>query len=98
MREEYRARRELVVSGLDEIPGVSCRSPRGAFYAFPNVSALPLSEHELAHRLLEEAGVAVLAGTAFGRYGAGHLRISYATAPERLELGLARMRAFVETL
>ncbi|MCS7006295.1 MAG: pyridoxal phosphate-dependent aminotransferase [Gaiellaceae bacterium] len=98
MREEYRARRDLVVSALNEIPGFACRSPRGAFYAFPNVSALPLPAEELAARLLEEVGVAVLPGTAFGRGGAGHLRISYATAPERLEVGLARMRAFVEAL
>jgi aspartate/methionine/tyrosine aminotransferase len=98
MREEYRARRELVVDGLNEIPGVRCRLPHGAFYAFPDVSALPLSAEELAARLLEEAGVAVLPGTAFGLGGAGHLRISYATAPERLELGLERMRAFVEAL
>jgi aspartate/methionine/tyrosine aminotransferase len=98
MREEYRARGELVVSGLNAIPGVACRSPRGAFYAFPNVSALPLSAEELAASLLEEAGVAVLAGTAFGRHGAGHLRISYATAPARLELGLERIRDFVAAL
>jgi aspartate aminotransferase len=98
MLEDYRARRELVVFGLNEVPGVTCRTPRGAFYAFPNVSGLPVEADELASRLLDEAGVAVLAGSAFGRHGTGHLRISYATAPERLELGLERLRAFVGAL
>lgn len=98
MLEEYRARRGLVVSGLNEVPGVSCRVPRGAFYAFPNVSALPIEPDELATRLLEEAGVAVLAGSAFGRHGTDHLRISYATAPERLRLGIERIRSFVAAL
>ena len=95
MLEEYRARRELVVAGLNDVPGITCRTPRGAFYAFPNVSALPIDADDLAARLLEEAGVAVLAGSAFGRHGTDHLRISYATSPERLERGLERIRAFV---
>jgi aspartate aminotransferase len=98
MLEEYRVRRDLVVSGLNDIPGVTCRSPRGAFYAFPNVSGLPIDSDELAARLLEEAGVAVLAGSAFGRHGGGHLRISYATSPARLELGLERIGDFVGSL
>ena len=98
MLEDYRARRELVVSGLNEVPGVTCRTPRGAFYAFPNVSALPIDADALAMRLLEEAGVAVLAGSSFGRNGADNLRISYATAPARLELGIERIRAVVEAL
>ena len=98
MVEEFRARRELVVSGLNELPGVTCRVPRGAFYAFPNVSAVPLETEELADRLLQEAGVAVLAGSAFGRYGQDNLRISYANSRENLALALERMGAFLEAL
>jgi aspartate/methionine/tyrosine aminotransferase len=98
MLAEFRARRELVVSGLAALPGVTCRAPRGAFYAFPNVSALPLGADALADRLLEEAGVALLSGTAFGAAGEGHLRLSYATSRDRLAEGLARMRAFLATL
>jgi aspartate aminotransferase len=98
MVEEFRGRRELVVSGLNELPGVTCRVPRGAFYAFPNVSAVPLETEELADRLLQEAGVAVLAGSAFGRYGQDNLRISYANSRENLALALERMGAFLEAL
>jgi aspartate/methionine/tyrosine aminotransferase len=98
MLEEFRARRDLVVAGLSALPGVACRVPRGAFYAFPNVDGLPLDADTLADRLLEEAGVALLSGTAFGAAGAGHLRLSYAASRERLAEGLERMRAFVERL
>jgi aspartate aminotransferase len=98
MLAEFRARRDLVVAGLQRLPRVSCRTPHGAFYAFPNVTALPLPAAELADRLLEEAGVALLAGTAFGPAGEGHLRLSYATSRERLEEGLERMGAFVAAL
>jgi aspartate aminotransferase len=98
MVEEFRARRELVVSGLNELPGVTCRVPRGAFYAFPNVSAVPLETEKLADRLLQEAGVAVLAGSAFGGYGKDNLRISYANSRENLALALERTRHFLEAL
>ena len=96
--EEFRARRELIVAGLNELPGVSCRMPRGAFYAFPNVSQVPVPADELADRLLEEAGVAVLAGSAFGRFGGDHLRLSYANSRETLAEALERMRGFLERL
>jgi aspartate aminotransferase len=98
MIEEFRARRELVVAGLNELPGVSCRTPRGAFYAFPNVERVPISADELATRLLDEAGVALLAGSAFGRVGAGNLRLSYANSRENLALALERMHAFLDAL
>ncbi len=98
MIEEFRARREVVVEGLNELPGVSCRVPRGAFYAFPNVSEVPLSADVLADRLLQEAGVALLAGSAFGRHGTDNLRISYANSRENLALALERMRDFLERL
>jgi aspartate/methionine/tyrosine aminotransferase len=95
MVEEFRARRELIVAGLGDLPGVSCRTPRGAFYAFPNVEEVSLGAEELADRLLGEAGVALLAGSAFGAQGTGHLRISYANSQENLTAALARMRAFL---
>ena len=98
MVEEFRARRELVVAGLNELPGVSCRTPRGAFYAFPNVSGVPLDADELADRLLQEAGVAVLAGSAFGDHGRDNLRISYANSRENLGLALERIGDFLAAL
>jgi aspartate aminotransferase len=98
MLHEFRARRDLVVAGLAAMPGVSCRIPHGAFYAFPNVEAVPLGADELAQRLLEEAGVALLSGTAFGAAGEGHLRLSYATSRERLAEGLKRMSEFLSSL
>ena len=98
MVEEFRARRELVVAGLNELPGVSCRTPRGAFYAFPNVSGVPVDADELADRLLQEAGVAVLAGSAFGDHGTDNLRISYANSRENLALALDRVGDFLSAL
>ncbi len=98
MVEEFRARRELIVDGLNALPGVSCRMPRGAFYVFPNVSEVPIGADELADRLLQESGIAVLAGSAFGDVGKDNLRISYANSRENLSLALARMRDFLEAL
>jgi aspartate aminotransferase len=98
MLAEFRVRRDLVVEGLNALPGVSCRVPHGAFYAFPNVAAVPLSADELADRLLAEAGVALLSGTAFGAAGENHLRLSYATSLDRLQEGLARMSRFLDGL
>jgi aspartate/methionine/tyrosine aminotransferase len=98
MVEEFHARREVIVSGLRAITGVTCRTPRGAFYAFPNVSGVPLQAEELAGRLLEEAGVAVLAGSAFGGVGADNLRLSYANSRENLAAALDRIRTFIERL
>ncbi len=98
MVEEFRARRELIVDGLNALPGVSCRTPRGAFYVFPNVSEVPIGADELADRLLQESGIAVLAGSAFGDVGKDNLRVSYANSRENLSLALARMRDFLEAL
>jgi aspartate/methionine/tyrosine aminotransferase len=98
MVAEFAARRELIVDGLNALPGVSCRSPRGAFYVFPNVADVPVGAEELADRLLEEAGVAVLAGTAFGAEGADHLRLSYANSQANLSLALERVGAFLGAL
>jgi len=88
-------RRRVIVDGLNDIPGVTCRTPGGAFYAFPNISGTGLSSHEMQDRLLEEAGVATIAGTSFGAYGEGYLRFSYANTVENIETALARMRALL---
>jgi aspartate/methionine/tyrosine aminotransferase len=88
---EYRKRREVMVSGLNAIPGVRCRMPQGAFYAFPNISALGKSSDWLAEYLLEQAGVALLPGTSFGQYGEGYLRLSFANSMENIRMALARM-------
>ena len=91
MVAEFKRRRDIIVGGLNRLPGVSCRSPRGAFYVFPNVKALKRPSAEVAEMLLTEAGVAVLGGTAFGEYGEGYLRLSYANSEANLEKALARM-------
>jgi aspartate/methionine/tyrosine aminotransferase len=98
MVEEFRARRDLVVDGLNRLSGVTCRVPKGAFYAFPNVADVPIDADELAVRLLDEAGVAVLAGGAFGTVGKDNLRLSYANSREKLIEALERMDAFLESL
>ena len=97
MVDEFRRRRDLIVEGLNRLPGVSCRSPRGAFYAFPNVKALKRPAAEIAEALLQEAGVAVLGGTAFGEYGEGYLRLSYANSEANLRKALERMRPVFES-
>jgi len=81
-----------VAKMVAELPGVSCRSPRGAFYVFPNVTALRRPSAEVAEALLKEAGVAALGGTAFGQYGEGYLRLSYANSEANLQKALERMR------
>jgi aspartate/methionine/tyrosine aminotransferase len=91
MVEQFRARRDLVVEGLNAMPGVRCQVPQGAFYAFPNVEGTGLSERVLADDMLEQAGVALLPGTAFGPGGAGFLRLSYTQAEADLRTGLERM-------
>jgi aspartate aminotransferase len=82
---EYRRRRDALVGGLNAIPGVRCRTPQGAFYAFPNVSSFGKSASWLAEYLLEEAGVALLPGTSFGRYGEGYLRLCFANSMENIQ-------------
>ena len=95
---EFRARRDLVVDGLNGIAGVSCLRPTGAFYAFPDIAGTGLTGADLAERLLHDAGVCVLAGTAFGGVGTDHIRISYANSRENLSLALNRIRGLVESL
>jgi aspartate aminotransferase len=91
MLAEFRARRDLVVEGLNALPGVECLMPDGAFYAFPRIAGTGHSSDALADLLLNEAGVACLSGTAFGRYGEGHLRLSYANSRENIARALERM-------
>jgi aspartate/methionine/tyrosine aminotransferase len=91
MVEEYDRRRKLVVQALNRIDGVSCLMPRGAFYAFPNVSNLGRTSEEVALHLLESSRVVCVPGTAFGAGGEGHLRLSYASSMEHLEEGLSRI-------
>ncbi len=97
MLRAFDERRHRIVDGLNALPGVSCRLPKGAFYAFANFSSFGKTSKELETLFLEEAGVACLTGTSFGSYGEGYLRFSYANSVENIEEGLRRMRAFIET-
>ena len=92
MLAEFTARRAAIVGGLNQLPGVRCLEPDGAFYAFPNITATGFSSAVLADRLLQEAGVACLSGTAFGGYGEGFLRFSYANSLPNIEDALERIR------
>jgi aspartate/methionine/tyrosine aminotransferase len=92
MLKAFRARRDRIVAGLNRIEGITCRTPAGAFYVFPNVRGLGLGDAAtVASRVLQEAGVACLAGTAFGKVGEGHLRLSYANSLENLDLAVQRI-------
>jgi aspartate/methionine/tyrosine aminotransferase len=98
MVAEFKARRDLIVDGLNAIPGITCLRPSGAFYVFPDISATGLTGDELADRLLNEGGVSALAGTAFGQVGQYHLRFSYANSRENITEALRRTREVVEPL
>jgi aspartate/methionine/tyrosine aminotransferase len=91
MVAEFRRRREAIVAGLNAIPGISCLKPHGAFYVFPNVGGLGLPSKEIEARLLDEVGVATLSGTAFGQYGEGYLRLSYANSLENINRAVERI-------
>jgi aspartate aminotransferase len=95
MSAEFKHRRDVFVAGLNQIKGFSCRVPKGAFYAFPNITKTGWSSKKLADALLEEAGVACLSGTAFGEYGEGYLRFSVANSLENLNKALARIEEWV---
>jgi aspartate/methionine/tyrosine aminotransferase len=92
MVAEFRKRRDAIVKGLNTIPGFRCSVPAGAFYAFPNVSGTKMETKALADLLLNEAGVACLDGTAFGKHGAGHLRFSYANSLDNILEAVERIR------
>ncbi|HEY8200117.1 MAG TPA: aminotransferase class I/II-fold pyridoxal phosphate-dependent enzyme, partial [Actinomycetota bacterium] len=91
MVAELGRRRELMLAGLRALPGIACADPAGAFYAFPDVRSLEASSADVASWLLERAGVACLPGTAFGPFGEGHLRLSYAASPESITAALGAM-------
>jgi aspartate aminotransferase len=92
MVAEFEKRREIMVQGLNSIPGVSCLYPKGAFYAFPNIKNLGKSSEYIADYLLNKAGVACLSGTDFGKFGEGYLRLSYANSQENLREAIRRMK------
>jgi len=96
MVAEFRRRRDVIVDGLRQIRGFSCVRPKGAFYVFPNITGTGFSSRTLADRLLDEAGVACLSGTAFGEFGEGHLRFSYATSMENIQEALRRIKGWIE--
>jgi aspartate/methionine/tyrosine aminotransferase len=96
MVAEFDRRRKAVVAGLNDLPGVSCITPKGAFYAFPNVSQTGWKAKKLASALLEDAGVATIGGPDFGVHGEGYIRLSYANSLENIEKALERMKHFLE--
>jgi len=98
MVQEFQRRRDVFVNGLNSIPGIHCLKPLGAFYLFPNITRTTLRSEQFADRLLNEAGVATLAGTAFGKYGEGYVRLSFANSLSNIESALERIRAFVSHL
>jgi len=91
MDEEFKRRREVIVSGLNKIKGITCKKPRGTFYVFPNVKGFKMESKKLSDFILEKAGVAVLSGTAFGAYGEGYLRLSFANSVENIEKAMKKI-------
>ena len=98
MVAEFKKRRDLIVDGLNEIPGISCHRPKGAFYVFPNIKKLGMSANKFSDHLLNEGGVATLSGTAFGANGEGYLRLSYATSQENIKKALEKIKMVVAKL
>jgi aspartate/methionine/tyrosine aminotransferase len=94
-RRSFEARRKIVVDGLNALPGVSCRMPGGAFYAFPNVKKTGVSSRALTRELLEKAHVALVPGESFGDNGQGYVRLSYAASEAELREALGRMQAYL---
>jgi len=98
MLEKYAARRNLIVEGINSIEKLSCIKPKGAFYAFPNITGTGMKSEEFAVELLKKTGVVVVPGSGFGEAGEGFIRISYATSEENIKEGLRRIKAFVQGL
>ena len=98
MMRTYEKRRDLLVEGLNTIPGISCLKPGGAFYAFPNISGLGMTSEQVAEYFLNEAGVAVLPGTNFGNQGQGYIRICYSNSEDNIQQGIERMKQAVGKL
>lgn len=98
MVEAFDSRRRKIVEGLNQLPGVSCVMPRGAFYAFPNIKGTGLSARDIQHDLLEKQGIATVSGTSFGQYGEGYLRLSYAASLANIDEAINRMRPYLEQI
>ena len=98
MRDDFRERRDWVVPALNEIPGITCPTPGGAFYAFPNIESFGIDSRTFCTRLLREAGVAAAWGTSFGAYGEGHFRLSFANSLENLKIAVDRIAGFAAGL
>jgi len=98
MVREFQRRRDVIVDGLNRVPGFECRRPKGAFYVFPRITGTGIPSKVLQSQLLEDAGVAALAGDAFGKSGEGFLRFSYANSVENLETALERIGAHITAL
>jgi aspartate/methionine/tyrosine aminotransferase len=96
MVTEYQRRRDAIVDGLNALPGFVCQKPQGAFYVFPNITGTGMGSSELANLILEKAGVALLPGNSFGKYGEGYLRISYANSLENIQKGLEKIRLILK--
>ncbi|MCS7258740.1 MAG: pyridoxal phosphate-dependent aminotransferase [candidate division WOR-3 bacterium] len=96
MRQEFKRRRDVIVEGINSIKGFSCKKPEGAFYVFANVKETGYNAKELADRLLQEAGVACLSGTCFGKYGEGYIRFSYANSVENIQEAIRRIKKLIE--
>ncbi len=98
MRKKYEERRNLIINGLNEVPGFSVLMPKGAFYAFVNITGTGKTSKEISDYLLNEAGVATLPGTSFGKYGEGYIRFSYATSLDNIKEGLKRVKEAISKL
>lgn len=98
MLKEYRERREIITKELNNMPGITCLKPEGAFYMFPNIKKLGMSSTEMAMYLLEKAKIITVPGTAFGDYGEGYIRISYSISKEKIREAMNRMRVAIEKL
>jgi aspartate/methionine/tyrosine aminotransferase len=85
MVEEFLNRRDYISEAVNQIPGFRCSKPEGAFYIFPNIQKTGMDGFQMSHILLEKAGVATVAGECFGKYGAGHIRISYSNSMDNLK-------------
>ena len=95
--EEFKKRRDIIVNGLNQIKGINCPMPKGAFYIFPSIEGTGMSSRQFADELLEQGGVASLAGESFGQYGKGCIRFSFANSTENIEKALERIDRFVNS-
>jgi len=98
MRVAFKERRDVIVKGFNNIPGITCQTPKGAFYVFPNITGTGWGSRKMADYILNEAGVACLSGTAFVEYGEGYLRFSYANSLENINKALTRIKEAVEKI